>query len=545
MVFRRKNDQMLPRDGLGSRGFRFPFLFIAVCGLLLWLALFFCGKKEGFYIDELWSYGLANSTETPFLQDKYGYMENWHEPSFYREYLTVAPEETFSFGAVYNNQEQDVHPPLFYFFLHAVCSCFPERFSKWYGLAINLFFFAGTLAALYWLCGMLSRKADRFLPLVIYGVSAGALSCVIYIRMYMMLTFFAVVFAALIYRAMTSEGKEEFRVLAEIGLVCTAGMLTQYYFLVFAFFLSACYMLFRICRREWGQALRFAVSMGSGLILGTLFFPALLKHIFLGYKGKESLANAAGGLSYLRERLTDYTKLMADAFIWGKTVWLAAALAAAFLCILYGIYRLVRKSRRPNTSALYIGCIAFSAAAYFVVVAKISTDIVNRYQFLIFPFAAMLLAALFGTVSRLAARVFPVRTEVLAAVLTFGYVAAWLVSYQSGTQVPDYLYPGYSDALRLVEEKYKEVPGIYVTKGDHLVVQNCLFLSEQKNTYPLPVEKISGLADIIRGGVLSAVPSEGGGQAADPFVCGYILSGRGDRGESPSSSELSQRGTFV
>ena len=63
--------------------------------------------------------------------------------------------------------------------------------------------------------------------------------------------------------------------------------------------------------------------------------------------------------------------------------------------------------------------------------------------------------------------------------------------------MPEYLYSGYADALQLVEEQYSDVPGIYVTKGDHLVIHNCLFLAKQQKTYPLPAEKISELPDIL------------------------------------------------
>ncbi len=433
------------------------------------------------------------------MQEKSGYLEHWHDPSFYASYLTVSADERFSYDVVYENQEQDVHPPLFYCILHTVCSFFPGRFSKWFGLSINLFFFAATLWMLYRLGGMLCGREGmlRFLTPLLYSVSAGALSCVLYLRMYMMLTFFAVVFAFLLYRVMEEEETKESWILVQLALVTAAGMLTQYYFLIFAFLLSVCYMGFRVCRREWRRAFHYALAMIFGIGSGILIFPAMLRHIFLGDKGKASLANAAGNLDDLCQRLAVYTGLTADALFGGSSLLMWGTLLFAVVCVCYGVICSVREKPGWDTRSWYIGFIALSAGAYFVVVAKISTDVVTRYQFLLFPFAALLLAVLFGAVSRLVSKICHIRPCIGVLLLTAAYLVMWLFAYRSGNDLPEYLYPGYEDALQLIERQYRDVPGIYVTKGDHLVINNCLFLAKQQKTYPLPAEKLSGLPDIL------------------------------------------------
>ena len=88
--------------------------------------LYWGSKKEGYYIDELWTYGLANSYEAPFLWEKAGYMNEWHEPEFYMDYLVANEGEKFAFHSVYENQARDVHPPFYYMILHTVCSLFPK-----------------------------------------------------------------------------------------------------------------------------------------------------------------------------------------------------------------------------------------------------------------------------------------------------------------------------------------------------------------------------------------------------------------------------------
>ena len=468
--------------------------FLGIVFLQMLFALFLGYKKEGYYIDELWSYGLANSYQMPHLQETEGYMGNWHQPDFYEHYLMVEPEETFAWESVYSNQEKDVHPPLFYFLLHSICSLFPGKFSKWYGLVINYFFFAGILFLLYVLSGILFGKTSfiRLLAVIVYGISAGALSGVMYIRMYMMLIFFSLLFAVLVRYVMTTEGKRYKGNLAGLTLTCMAGGMTQYYFLIFAFFMSVCYVFWRFLRKEWRKAFSYCLSVWLGLGLDVLVFPALLQHILTGERGQESFANATGGFSVFWMRLQSYIRIVADAFFMGKVWWLFASGFIAFLCV---VIFLLSKQWKNDTAgrmtAIYICFLALSVSAYFLLVAQISTDIADRYQFLIYP--SIVLIILYPIIEACHL----LHKEFLIWIMIAGYIFCCLFSYGNGTGRIGYLYPGYQDALQLMETKYDKAPGVYVTKGDHLVINNCLFLSKQKMTYTLSIEELTKLPAVL------------------------------------------------
>ena len=161
---------------------------VLLLAILIANALYWCTRKEGFYIDELWSYGLSNGYYMPFLHQKENYMNNWHQPVFYEDYLMVRTDEVFSYDSVYDNQVNDVHPPFYYMLLHTVSSLCSNRFSKWFGLLINLSFYCGSLFLLYKISGQIlgKRKCVRFIPPFLYGLSIGAVSTLIYIRMYML-----------------------------------------------------------------------------------------------------------------------------------------------------------------------------------------------------------------------------------------------------------------------------------------------------------------------------------------------------------------------
>ena len=124
----------------------FVIVLICLCG---WWAV----RKEGL-LDEIYSYGLANSSYAPFLSWLHGgeQVANGKLPeavftqSEFLNYVAPQGSTRFDYASVYYNQTQDVHPPLFYFLLHTVCSLFPGSFTKWTGLGMNFVLLGGTLA---------------------------------------------------------------------------------------------------------------------------------------------------------------------------------------------------------------------------------------------------------------------------------------------------------------------------------------------------------------------------------------------------------------
>ena len=119
--------------------FRRYWALVLVFVIVTGVCFMFAGRKSGMFIDEIYAYGLSNSHYAPFLTDiKDGEMVG---KTFTRQelfdYVAVTDGERFDAGSVYYNQVHDVHPPLHYWLLNAVCSLFPDTFSKWTGLALN------------------------------------------------------------------------------------------------------------------------------------------------------------------------------------------------------------------------------------------------------------------------------------------------------------------------------------------------------------------------------------------------------------------------
>ena len=151
-------------------------------------------QKKGFFVDELWGYGLANSYYHPHIySDDVFNRGEYLSPQYFKDYLEVSKEDAFQYGSVFYNQSQDAHPPLFYCVLHTISSFFQNTFSKWYGIIPNIIYFVISGIGIYVLSvSIIKNKYVSLLPVLFWGFSAQTVSYTILVRMYMMFAMFAI-----------------------------------------------------------------------------------------------------------------------------------------------------------------------------------------------------------------------------------------------------------------------------------------------------------------------------------------------------------------
>ena len=469
--------------------------FVAVLIEIQVLVLFlFACQKKGYFIDEIYSWGLSNGYYKPFITSYDTIFEHWLDGEEFQDYMTVQQGERFSYASVYDNQTQDLHPPLYYMAMHTICSFMPDYYNKWQGILLNVFFYMGCLAMIFLTARILFQSDRKALAaMAVWGFSPGGLSTGIYIRMYMMLTFWSLLFVCLVFHLLRETICQKRRfLLVQIGLSVMAGFMTQYYFVLFAFFFSACYVVFHLLGRQWKKALEYAVTACTGIIGGILVFPASLQHIFLGYQGKGALHHAADGIPFFLERWPQYHDVLTKAFLGsgaGKHV-----LFLTILCLFpAGVILFIKKGNQsaypdfPLTECLML---LVSVLCYFAVIVQISPEVTDRYLFLLYPFCVLL--------------------AVTAALYLFRYLQTerflWTAAAcclacllrANAVQSNPYVYHGYQEVLTRLGTEYKDAPGIYVTAGDHLLINNCLFLAQQNRTYSLTLEQLNELSEICK-----------------------------------------------
>ena len=145
-------------------------------------------------------------------------------------------------------------------------------FSKWFGLAVNLFFFILTGILVYNTAAKIySDNLKALITLSIWGCMAGVVNTAVFIRMYTMAGFF-VTAAVYIHLQLYKEKKAGIKFFAEVFLVTTAGGLTHYYLVVFIFFLALFYLIYFLYKKRFQEAFCYIVTYVISAITALEFF---------------------------------------------------------------------------------------------------------------------------------------------------------------------------------------------------------------------------------------------------------------------------------
>ena len=372
-------------------------LFIAVMAviLLMQLALFcyYGSRKTGFHEDELYTYYSTNKTAGLFVNDR-----QWMMRDQLRNDFVVLPGEGFRYNVVKQMQSWDVHPPLYYYLIHTVCSLTPGIFSKWQGIGLNLFGYVLSYLLLAYVTytaasGKKYSTRGRLLALLVcagWGFSGAVISGVMFIRMYQWLTMWILLCLAIHLRAVK---KQDFRIrcfLLPLGLVVLTGFLTQYYYIIFHFFLGLAFCLYLL----WGKRIRelfsYVITCALALGMALLYYPSALSHIFRGYRGTEAVSEF-GNVSNTGERLRFFYGLFDDYVMYDTlTIWI-------LVIVLLAVTAHFLKKRGKvagNILNASIGLMAAAAAGYFFTVSKTALllgETSNRYQLPIYGVLLFLL----------------------------------------------------------------------------------------------------------------------------------------------------------
>ena len=266
---------------------RYRILIAVIIALQLMTAFCFCTQKQGFHYDENYSYYSSNVTSGLVPTDRY-----WMDTNEIKNEFMVLKGEGFNYGTVKLMQTFDVHPPLYYFVLHTVCSFTPGVFSKWQGLSVNLLFFVLALIMLVKIADIVSN-GDRFVTLatlLLFGFSPSVFSGITFIRMYMMLTFLCFCGLYIHLKGFDKKNRTITGFYLPVFLTSYLGFMTHYYYVVFLFFIAAYMCLYLFFKKETRkQAFIYGACVVAALLLEVVTYRACLGHIFKGYRGTEAI----------------------------------------------------------------------------------------------------------------------------------------------------------------------------------------------------------------------------------------------------------------
>lgn len=246
-------------------------IFSIVLFIQLIIVFYVFSRKQGFFIDEIYSYVLSNSYYADSFSSATNFWGKWLNSNDLLDFVSVQPGQRFSFDKVYLNNSLDCHPPLYYWILHTMCSFFPNSFSKWLGLSINVLFYLITAFFIFLLCDKLFENSLlKFLPLVTYGFSVYFIETITLIRMYMLLALFVSILNYVFYFVVKNGIKTKYTLF--FSLCIFLGGMTQYYFLVYAFFVVLIYCAYLLFK-NWKESLLFGLVSLLPVILIFVVYP--------------------------------------------------------------------------------------------------------------------------------------------------------------------------------------------------------------------------------------------------------------------------------
>lgn len=246
----------------------------------------FAVKKEGWHSDEVWSYGFANSYyEKDIYQYSDGTIRNineWVDGSVLRDYVEVNEGEQFKFDSVYNNQVEDLSPPLHSMILHAICSLFPDTFSWWYSFAINIAAYIIAMIYLYKVCLILKNEKLGLMCCFMYGISLAARDTYIYLRMYAMCTALTMVYIYNVVRWLKRENGQRIFTKNLIGIFVVTLLMfwTHYYMISLVGAMTLCICLGILCSKQIKNALVYGGMQLASLAVSFGLFPSVIKMFF-------------------------------------------------------------------------------------------------------------------------------------------------------------------------------------------------------------------------------------------------------------------------
>ena len=382
-------------------------------------ALYFSVRKTGCHYDEYYSYYSSNVSAGLSVPDN-----GWMDVSDIRSEFMVLPNEGYNYGTVKLMQTYDVHPPMYYYVLYTVCSLTPGVFSKLQGLSINIFFHILTIILLFFICRRLYRQPDddnvlSYIPMIItvalYGFSPAILSGVMFIRMYSMLTFLC--FLTIYVHLNMIAGIEEYREADEtenshnskiikkqieyaIGILILSfiGIMTHYYYIVFLFF-TAAYTAIKLFvmpiykgnkKPDIKNACGYSVTVILALVLSVIYYPAMLSHIFRGYRGTEA-TQAFFDIGNLRERAGLFVGLL-DEYLLSRSFYILI-----LIMLLIYVYRRYKSGSNGNyeSNCMYNGGLIYAVTiGYFLVVLKtalLNAEEAVRYEMPVYGLIIMII----------------------------------------------------------------------------------------------------------------------------------------------------------
>ena len=351
-------------------------MIIAICGVIF----FFETQKKGFHEDEVHSNA---SAVNPYNGLMVAYENNtvpdegepvWKTREYVQEYMTLSINNYFNLISIYKNQALDNHPPVFYILLHFSTILFGGKFTKYSAFLVNII---GFILSCYVIKKILEsiKKEELTIPILItYGLCMGTISMVIYQKMYMLLTFFILLYFYYTIKIYKNDFNLDKELKIKLSISMILGFLTQYFFVFYAGAIFIIILINMIKQKKYKDMREYIKIHIISAILGILLFVPCIFHLLFSERGISNIANHNYFINLMK-----YVKYLAYAFTIKESMLLIyIALFIAFI--------LITVKLKKNDERFIVLLAIIPTILFFAVTIKLTSFQELRYIMPMIPF---------------------------------------------------------------------------------------------------------------------------------------------------------------
>lgn len=408
------------------------FIIIILISIMCGIIFFYQTKKVGFHEDEMYTIASSvnpdNGLMTAYGEDN---TPKWISKEYVKNYMTLSHNNYLNFRSIYMNQAYDNHPPFFYTLVHFSSILFNGEFTKYNAFIVNLIAFILSCIVITKILKLLVKENLTIAILIFYGLSMGTISMVIYQRMYMLLTFFILLYFYYNLKIYKNDFSLNKKTIIQLGIITVLGFLTQYFFAIYAFLIFAL-MIIKMIRSKKDKKiiLKYVISHIIYAVIGIALFVPCIYHLFFSSRGLSNLGNS----NYF-SHFYDYLKHLAYAFTVNNSNVILMLLV--LLLFFIGLIFLIKKSKDKFVILLTI----IPSIIYFFITVKLTSFQELRYIMPVIPFVCITLFLIFDSILE-----FKYKNAVIILIAIILSINGLIFSK------PKFLYEEYNDCLKIAEQ---------------------------------------------------------------------------------------------
>ena len=346
-------------------------------------------------------------------------------------------------------------------------------FTKYIVFTLNLIIYILTIGIINKIFKLYNKKWLTIPTIILYGLSIGCITTVIFLRMYMLLTLFCL--AYLYWNLKLFKNNFEFQKYDKIKLVLIValGFLTQYYFCIYIIGIFLLTTIYLIYNKKIKELWKYISTHILSAIAGIIFYPMSIYHMFFSYRsGKQEDISIVG-------RFKDYLEMILHGFSIENifSIVLILAIISGSLVIIINKFRnrknkenkenkklneIVKSKiiKKEKIKKLFICMLLIIPIIIYIIAICIQSPNMSgndeiRYVLPIFPIISILCILVLNKLLEII-NIKEKNRIIIISVITIIISINGLIINK-----PNYLYTGYSNNIEIAKQ-YKDIAHIYL-----------------------------------------------------------------------------------